>query len=117
VIPNPEKTLLPGQYAEVRLLLGSKSIALLVPEQAIQEYQGGSYVYIVGKDNKVESRDVVPGERYRGMTEIEKGLALGEQVIIEGLQKVKPGTLVQTKLAEFNDTSKEPIDPAQPIKK
>jgi len=117
VIPNPEKTLLPGQYAEVRLLLGTKSNALLVPEQAIQEYQGGSYVYIVGKDNKVESRDVVPGERYRGMTEIEKGLALGEQVIIEGLQKVKPGTLVQTKLAEFNDTSKEPIDPAQPIKK
>lgn len=117
VIPNPERTLLPGQYAEVRLLLGTKSDALLVPEQSIQEDQGGPFVYIVGKNNTVGSRDVVPGERYRGMIEIEKGVTLGEQVIIEGLQKVKPGTLVKTKTAESSSSPKEPMDSAQPIKK
>jgi membrane fusion protein, multidrug efflux system len=64
IVPNPEKDLLPGQFTKVRLLLKMKPDALLVPEQAVGEDQGGSYVYVVNDANKVESRSVELGTTY-----------------------------------------------------
>lgn len=94
VAPNPEKTLLPGQYANVRLLMGQDQRALLVPEQAILADQGGSYVLVVKDGGTVESRPVVPTQRIDGKRVIQSGLAAGERVLIDHLQQARPGMKV-----------------------
>ncbi|MGH7800209.1 MAG: efflux RND transporter periplasmic adaptor subunit [Thermodesulfobacteriota bacterium] len=116
VVPNPEKTLLPGQYAKVRVLLTTKPNAIVVPEQAVSEEQDGLSVLVVGKDNKVEERKVEVGTIYNGMRVIENGLKPDELVITEGLQKVKPGSLVQTKLVSSENSSKRPVASPSPSK-
>ena len=112
VVPNPGKTLLPGQYARVRLLLGNKPDALLIPERAIQQDQGGASVFVVSQDNRVQGRGVVVGAAHQGMRVIERGVTLGERVIIEGLQKVRPGMEVQPKLTSPGQVST--LTPASP---
>ena len=116
VVHNPDKNLLPGQYVQVRLLLTMKPDAFLVPEQAVSDTQGGAYVFVVNKDNKVESRDIVAGTTYNGMRIIEEGVKPGERVIIEGLQKVKPGITVQPKLVSSKGDSNLPASSPQPKK-
>lgn len=116
VVPNPEKMLLPGQYAKVRVLLTTDPNAIVVPEQAVSEDQHGLYVLVVGNDNKVEERKVEAGTIYNGMRVIENGVKQDELVITEGLQKVKPGSLVQTKLASSEDILKRPVVSPSPSK-
>jgi RND family efflux transporter MFP subunit len=91
--------LIPGQYAPVRLILGENPDALLIPETALVETQAGTHVFVVGKDNKVESRKVVLGSSYKQKRVINDGLKHGEQVIIEGVQKVRPGMTVKPEAA------------------
>lgn len=100
VVPNADKILIPGQYANVRLLLGKNPQALLVPERAVGTDQRGSYVFVLGPDNKVEQRYVQTGPLYQGKRLlIEKGLKPGEQVVVEGLQRLRPGIEVEAKSA------------------
>jgi len=87
--------LVPGQYAQVRLHLGEKPDALLIPAQSLVETQAGTHVFVVGKDDKVAHRSVEVGTSYEQRRVIRKGLKQGERVIIEGLQKVKPGMAVR----------------------
>ena len=91
--------LIPGQYAPVRLILGENPDALLIPETALVETQAGTNVFVVGKDNKVESRKVVAGSSYKQQRVINDGLRHGEQVIIQGVQKVRPGMAVKPETA------------------
>ena len=94
VVPNGSKTMLPGQFVKVQLLLKEQPDTLVVPQQAIGEQQGQSYVFVVGDDNKVEFRNVTTGSDYNDLTVIQSGLKAGEKVITEGMQKVKPGMTV-----------------------
>ena len=96
-VANAEHLLLPGQYAQVRLLLGTRPDAVLVPEQAIVEEQGGQSILVVGPDKKVQRRAVTTGPTFEGQRIIEKGLKAGEDVLVEGLQKVQPGMLIDPK--------------------
>ena len=96
-VANSEHLLLPGQYAQVRLLLGTRPDAVLVPEQAIVEEQGGQSLLVVGPDKKVQRRTVTTGPAFEGQRIIEKGLKAGEDVLVEGLQKVQPGMLIDPK--------------------
>ena len=96
--------LIPGQYAPVRLILGENPDALLIPETALVETQAGTNVFVVGKDNKVESRKVVAGSSYKQQRVINEGLKLGESVIIEGVQKVRPGMAVKPETASSPKT-------------
>lgn len=98
VVPNPEKTLLPGTYVQVRLFLAQFPNTPLIPEQAVAEDQGGSYVYVVGSDNKVQRRQVKTHYTYKGQRIVPKGLKEGERVITEGMQLVRPGMEVRTKV-------------------
>jgi RND family efflux transporter MFP subunit len=91
--------LIPGQYAPVRLILGENPDALLIPETALVQTQAGTHVFVVGKDNKVESRKVVEGSPYKQQRVINEGLKVGERVIIEGVQKVRPGMAVKPEAA------------------
>lgn len=95
VIPNPEKILVPGQYVNVRLLLGEQPEALLVPERAVGTDQRGGYVFVLGPDDIVEQRYVQTGPIYPdNLLLVEKGLNKGEQVVVEGIMRLRPGIKV-----------------------
>lgn len=95
-IGNSAKTILPGQFVKVQLLLEEQPNTLVVPSQAVGDQQGDTFVYVVGQDNKVEFRNVTAGASYQSFRIIEKGVTAGEKVIVNGLQKVKPGITVKT---------------------
>ncbi len=91
---SSEGDLVPGQYVPVRMVLGERPDALLIPKPALLETQAGQQVYVVDKDNKVASRTVEVGQPYEGQWVVKSGLEKGERVIVEGLQKVRPGGVV-----------------------
>jgi RND family efflux transporter MFP subunit len=95
--PNPGNILRPGQYGRVRIETGMKKNALLVPQSAVKEIQGGYEVALLAPDNKAVIRPVKAGEKVGTMWVIEEGLKPGEQVIVEGISKVKDGTPVVPK--------------------
>jgi membrane fusion protein (multidrug efflux system) len=95
--PNPEAMLLPGVFARVKIQTGEKSGVFLVPQRAITELQGVRTVYVVGKEGTVEARTVTATERLGNFWAIEKGLAAGDRVIVEGIQRVQPGMKVNVK--------------------
>ena len=97
--PNPHNILRPGQYAKVRAELDVTPGALLVPQRAVSELQGGMRVAVVGADGKAEIRAVEPGARVGDLWVIEKGVKAGENVIVTGLQYIRAGTPVTAKAA------------------
>lgn len=114
IFPNPFKTdvdvhLIPGQYVPLRLILGVEPDAILIPEAALVQTQVGSHVFVVDKDNKVEQRPVEVSRSYDERWVITKGLAKGERVIVDGVQKVRPGIIVRTEppVAEKPQASKD----------
>lgn len=94
VFPNPEKLLRPGQFVRVRAVTGVKKGALLVPQRAVAELQGSYQVAVVGAGDRVEVRTVKPAERLGALWVIDAGLAPGDRVVVEGVQKAKQGIRV-----------------------
>ncbi len=101
--PNPERLLLPGQFGRIRMRAEERKAAILVPQRAVQELQGLQSVLIVGPENKVQARTIVTGERVGDRWVVLQGLDGGDRVIVEGLQKAMPGTLVEPKPYERED--------------
>lgn len=93
--PNPQRFLLPGMYVRARLEQAVSQNAILVPQQAVQRDPAGAIVMVVGADGKVQSRQVKTASVQGNNWVISEGLKSGEQVIVEGLQKVKPGAPVK----------------------
>jgi len=91
---NPDRSVLPGQFARVRVRTAEHTQAFLVPQRAVQDLQGQQSVLTVGTDNTVQVRRVVTGDRVDERLIIEQGLKSGDAVIVEGLQKVRPGLRV-----------------------
>lgn len=106
--PNPNNILRPGQYARVRAALDTKTGALLVPQRAVIELQGGYRVAVVGGDGKVDVRAVEPGARVGSLWVIDKGLKLGDKVVVAGLQYVRPGLTVKAKTVAPEEGSASP---------
>jgi RND family efflux transporter MFP subunit len=100
--PNPGNILRPGQYGRVRVQTNLKSSALLVPQSAVAQSQGSYQVAVIGSDHKVSMRTVKPGETVGTLWVIDDGLKPGEQVVVEGLQRVKEGTTVNAKPAQLS---------------
>jgi multidrug efflux system membrane fusion protein len=94
-IANADHSLLPGQYVRIRLAVSEQPDALVVPQTALGSSQLGKYVYVVGKDNKVDMRLVSLGPTDGKLVAITKGISEGDQVISGNLQKIGPGSLVQ----------------------
>jgi membrane fusion protein (multidrug efflux system) len=92
--PNPKHTLLPGQFGRVRLRTNDEKDAILIPTKAVQELQGMQSVLTVGPDSKVLARVIVTGDRVGEMWVVKQGLVAGDRVIVEGLQKARPGSIV-----------------------
>jgi len=91
---NPRKLLLPGAFVNVEVSRAQKQERPLVPVQAVQTDQHGSYVLVVGPDNKVKQQPVTLGRQIAQNFIVTKGVSGGERVIIEGVQKVQPGEAV-----------------------
>ena len=113
VFPNPKHLLRPGQYAKVRASTDIRKGALLVPQRAVSELQGLYQVAVVGPDNKVEIRPVQTGDRVGSLWIIEKGVSPGDRVVFEGIQKVKPGMVVDPKPAAEPATPGTPTAPGR----
>jgi len=92
--PNPNRVLVDGQLVTVVAEPGKPEPALMVPQQALQIDQAGAFVLLVNKENKVEVRRVETGPTKGANIVISKGLEAGEQVITEGIQRVRPGQVV-----------------------
>jgi membrane fusion protein (multidrug efflux system) len=100
--PNPGNMLRPGQYGRVHVETNMKKGALLIPQSAVGQSQGSYQVAVVDSDHKVNMRAVKPGETVGTLWVIDEGLKPGEQVVVEGLQKLKEGTLVTPKPAQLS---------------
>ncbi len=94
-LANADYLFIPGQYTPVKVTVGYNPHAVLVPAEAVIEDQTGTFVMVVGKENKVERRKVEEGPTYKGYKVISKGLKEGEIVITKGVQKVKTGMEVK----------------------
>jgi membrane fusion protein (multidrug efflux system) len=92
--PNPGSYLRPGQFARVRVAVAEKENAILVPQRAIQELQGAKTVLVVDAQNKASVRTITVGDKSGKYLIVLEGLSAGERVIVEGMQKVRPGSEV-----------------------
>lgn len=92
---NPDNTLLPGEFTRVKLLMDVRENAIVVPTKAIEIEKGGAYVYVVKPNDVVERRFVETGPEVDSSTIVERGLAAGESIIVEGYNKVKHGMRVK----------------------
>jgi membrane fusion protein, multidrug efflux system len=93
--PNPDRSLLPGQFVRIRIEAGVRAAGLLVPQRAVTVTPQTATVMVVGAEDVVESRPVTLGELQGSSWVILAGLAPGDRVIVDGLQKVQPGKPVR----------------------
>jgi RND family efflux transporter MFP subunit len=101
VFPNKDQVLLPGLFARVRTPIGRPHQALLVSERALDTDQGQKILYVVNDKNEVAIRPVRLGALHNGLREIADGLKPGEQVVVDGMQNVRPGVTVEPNLVDM----------------
>jgi membrane fusion protein (multidrug efflux system) len=115
--PNPKKILRPGMFARVRIDLGTRKDCLEVPERAVVELQGKTFLWVVSQDGKASQRPVKVGEPNGSNFIILDGIKPGERVVVEGLQKVREGAPVNAKTAaEMTAMKAAPAAAAKPSK-
>jgi membrane fusion protein, multidrug efflux system len=95
VFENPDRTLVPGMFANLRVLAGPPERALLVPDVAVQSDQGYKFLYVANAESKVERRDVDIGRAHGPLRTVVKGLTPQERVIVNGLILLRPGAKVE----------------------
>jgi len=110
--PNPDHTLRPGQFAKARVAIDEIQGALLVPERALVELQGSYQIGVIGEGNKAEIRPIKIGPRFKGQVVVTEGLNEGDKVIVEGVQKVRPGMVVTPKPYQESTADAAPFHPA-----
>lgn len=108
--PNPERLLRPGQYGRVRFATEIKVGALLVLQRAVQELQDQFNVAVVSPDNKISMRTVKVGPRVGDLWVIEEGLEPGEKVVVEGLQRLRDGMIVNAVPVAMSSSDKSAVD-------
>ena len=113
--PNPDRTLRPGQFAVARAAIQSIPDALLVPQRALVDLQGNYQLGVVGANNKAEIRAIKIGPVYNRQVVVTEGVKEGDKVIVEGMQKVRPGIILAPKPYEEPkaDTANSKGQPAE----
>lgn len=106
--PNPGGIVRPGQYARVRAAVDLKQGAILVPQRAVGELQGIYNVAVVGGDDAIEMRMVTPAQRIGNLWVIDAGLKAGDRIVVEGLQKVRPGVKVKPETVTIEEGGTPP---------
>ncbi|MDE2600087.1 MAG: efflux RND transporter periplasmic adaptor subunit [Rhodocyclaceae bacterium] len=103
VFDNKDNTLIPGLYARIRLGGGNEREAVLIAEKAIGTDQDKRFVLVVDKDNKAEYRQIQTGAAQNGLIVVDAGLQPGERIIVNGLQRVRPGAPVSPQVVNMED--------------
>lgn len=111
-MPNPDRSLLPGEVTRVKVLLDVREQAVSVPTKAIEIEKTGAYIYVVRKDNVVEKRFVQTGPEVGNNTIIERGLTKGENIVTEGFHKLSHGTKVKPTIAATDKSGASESEPA-----
>jgi membrane fusion protein (multidrug efflux system) len=93
--PNPGGLLRPGQFGRVRLPISTQKNAIVIPQRAVQELQGTFNVFVVGADSVAQIREVKLANRTESGWVVSKGLEPADRIVVEGLQKVRPGSKVR----------------------
>ena len=115
-IPNPEQQLLPGMFVRAKLGTAVKENALLVPQPSVsRKANGDAQVWVLGAENKLEQRVIKASQAVGDKWLVESGLNAGEKIVVDGLQKAKPGIVV--KPLELDATGKPLNPPASPATK
>ncbi len=103
VFPNPQRSILPGLFVRVRIPMGTAERAVLIPERSLGADQAGRFVMVVGDDNVVERRNVEVGSKYEDMVVVTEGLNGDESVVIDGIQRSRPGAKVAPKETQLSN--------------
>ena len=98
-VPNPEQALRPGQFVRVILPARESANAIRIPQRAVTELLGTQSVFVIGPDNKATPREIVAKTRIGGDWLVDKGLNPNEQVVVDGIPKVRPGAVVKPVMA------------------
>jgi membrane fusion protein (multidrug efflux system) len=101
--PNPDRILVPGQYVSVLLTRATPEKRVVIPQSAVQENQAGPFVLIVDGEGRIEARPIKTGDRIETGVVVLNGLHEGETLVVEGIQKVRPG-------AEVNASYRTPAE-------
>ncbi len=101
IFPNPRNLIKPGQFAKVRITTPPLENTIVVPQRAVREFQGQFSVFVLGDSNKVKETPVELGETYRDYYVVRNGLSDGDQVLLEGLLKVRSGQVIDPQMTEF----------------
>jgi membrane fusion protein, multidrug efflux system len=99
-VPNPQQLLRAGQYVKVIVATRERPEALVIPQRAVQELQDKNFVWVIDNAGNAQPRDVTMGQRVGPDWVVEKGLAAGDTVIVDGVQKLRPGSPVDPKAPE-----------------
>jgi len=102
VFDNLDGQLMPGQFARIRMGQANKGTALLINERAVGTDQNKKFVLVVGADNKAEYREVALGASVNGLRIVKQGLVANERIVVNGLQRIRPGSLVAPQLVEMS---------------
>jgi len=108
-VPNPDRLLHAGEFARVQVTALQDPNAIVLPQRAIQDLQGKNYVWVLDGGGKVQQRDVQMGPRIGQDWLVAQGLKAGDQVVIDGVQRLRPGVAVSAK-----PYSAAPATPAGP---
>jgi membrane fusion protein, multidrug efflux system len=100
IFQNPSHVLWPGQYVNVRLVLGDRKQALTVPAAAVQRSQDGTYAYVIKADGTAQIQTIAVANIQDGIAVIDKGLNAGQRVVVDGQYKLKPGIKVTEAAAD-----------------
>ena len=114
VFDNPDGRLMPGQFARLRMGQAQTRPALLVHERAVGTDQNKKFVLVVGPDHKAEYREVTLGAPVDGLRVVKSGLKAGEQVVVNGLQHIRPGALVSPQTVPMKPEAAASATPAAP---
>lgn len=109
-MPNPSHILLPGEFTKVRVLMDVRANAIEVPNKALEIEKGAAYVYIVKPDSVVERRFVETGPEIGNDIVIERGLARGENIVVEGYHKLRHGMKVRPVMATDSTSTTQAIE-------
>lgn len=102
VFDNKDGQLMPGQFARIRMGQATRTEALLINERAVGTDQNKKFVLVVGADNKAMYREVTLGSAINGLRVVRSGLQANERIVVNGLQRVRPGALVAPQMVEMS---------------
>ncbi len=110
IVPNADQTLVPGLFARVRVPSSSIRKTLMVPEQAVGTDQSQKFVLVLGSDSTVEYRAVKLGPAIDGLRMVRDGLRAGEEIVVNGLQRVRPGVKVAAEREGVKSAAAVPLE-------